>query len=75
MEELRLEPYEVTVDPKALNCRVKPEISASIKTVIQDDGPYTISEEVLDENCTSWGKIEELGGWVQLSFTTRKPIE
>lgn len=75
MEELRLEPYEVTIDPKALNCRVEPKVSAVIKSVIQDDGPYTITEEALDENFTSWGKVKELDGWVQLSFTTRKPVE
>lgn len=73
MEEIRLDPYEVKVAVEALNCRVEPKMSASVVSVINDAGPYTIIEEVLDEDNNSWGKVEGKNGWIKLAFTERDP--
>ena len=74
MDKIELKPYEVLVNVPALNCRVAPDRSAVIKTVIKDKGPYTVLEEVLDKGNNSWGKIKELDGWVMLAYVERKAV-
>ncbi len=72
MEEIRLEPYEVTITASLLNCRENPSMGAAIKHTVSGQEKHMIYEEALDAENNSWGKLED-GGWIKLSFTERKP--
>lgn len=72
MEEIRLEPYEITVATDILNRRAEPNMSASIQGVVKKEEKYIVQEEALDAENNSWGKLED-GSWIKLAFTERKP--
>ena len=65
-------PYIVRITAKALNVRKGPGTNYSVvKTLVNDQNAYTITEESSGTGATLWGRLKSGIGWISLDYTKK----
>lgn len=65
-------PYIVRITAKSLNVRKGPGTNYSVvKTLVNDQNAYTITEESSGTGATLWGRLKSGIGWISLDYTKK----
>jgi len=66
-------PYTVRIAASALNVRKGPGADTDVvKTLLNDNGVYTIVEEAKGSGASVWCKLQEALGWISGDFVKRQ---